>query len=74
MSPFLIPYFLPTIYNAGAEPLRGLFSPADNDVPIYLDDVQCIGTELSIDDCVSDTSTEDCTHLLDAGVQCQPAE
>ena len=43
------------------------------DTPIYLDDVQCVGTELRLEDCVSDTNTQDCLHQFhDAGVECQP--
>ncbi len=43
------------------------------DSPIYWDDVQCLGTELRLDDCVFDTNTEDCIHFFqDSGVTCQP--
>lgn len=53
---------------------RVQFPPAAEDVLIYLDDVCCIGDELRLEDCPSDTITEDCLHFLqDVGVQCQPA-
>lgn len=48
------------------------FQSGPVDSPIYLDDLQCLGTELSLEDCVSDTGTDDCIHeFQDAGVLCQ---
>ena len=38
---------------------------------IYLDNVQCSGSELDLFDCPGDTSPS-CTHSDDAGVQCNP--
>lgn len=41
--------------------------------PIYFDDVQCRGTELTLEDCEPSRDTEDCIHdFQDAGVLCQP--
>ena len=37
--------------------------------PIYLDDVQCTGTEISLLDCSSVTQ-HNCVHDEDAGVRC----
>ena len=39
--------------------------------PIYLDGVQCSGSELDLFDCPGDT-TPSCTHADDAGVRCNP--
>ena len=39
--------------------------------PIWLDNVQCDGTELTIGDCTHNGWGEHyCTHWLDAGVKC----
>ena len=38
---------------------------------IYLDNVQCSGSELDLFDCPGDTSPS-CTHVDDAGVLCNP--
>ncbi len=38
--------------------------------PIYLDDVQCSGTELSLLDCQAST-IHNCVHDEDAGVRCE---
>ena len=49
------------------------FLSGPDESPIYLDDVQCIGNELRLDECVSDTDTSDCSHAFDdVGVLCQP--
>ena len=39
--------------------------------PIYLDDVNCIGSELGLVNCSHSRHTADCTHSEDAGVRCQ---
>ena len=38
---------------------------------IYLDDVQCSGSETSLLSCTYDSNTADCSHSSDAGVRCQ---
>lgn len=46
---------------------------APDGTSIFLNNVQCLGTELALQDCVSDTTiTADCSHANDAGVMCQP--
>ena len=40
---------------------------------IWLDNVQCIGTERALINCTaSSTGVNTCTHAMDAGVRCQP--
>ena len=40
---------------------------------IWLDDVQCRGTETRLIDCpASPIGTHNCAHFEDAGVRCQP--
>ena len=39
--------------------------------PIFLDDVNCNGTEQSLTDCAAST-TSNCVHSEDAGVTCMP--
>lgn len=38
--------------------------------PIYLDNVACSGSELTLVQCSYDTHTADCVHREDAGVRC----
>ena len=38
--------------------------------PIFLDNVACVGTESSLEDCTHDPSALDCTHYEDAAVRC----
>jgi hypothetical protein len=38
--------------------------------PIYLDNVACSGSELTLAQCTYDSHTEDCEHFEDAGVRC----
>ena len=40
--------------------------------PIFLDNVACVGTENSLEDCTHDPSAADCTHHEDAAVRCNP--
>jgi len=37
---------------------------------MFLDNVACVGTENSLEDCTHDSSTSDCTHYEDAAVRC----
>ena len=39
--------------------------------PIFLDNVNCDGTESRLADCTYDSHTADCTHSEDAGIHCQ---
>ena len=39
---------------------------------IFLDDVQCTGSEGRLIDCRYDRNTGDCNHYEDASVRCQP--
>ena len=38
--------------------------------PIYLDNVQCLGTETTLSSCPYDSDTSDCFHFEDTGVRC----
>ena len=39
---------------------------------IWLDNVQCTGTERELTSCISNSSgVNDCTHAQDAGVKCE---
>lgn len=38
--------------------------------PIYLDNVDCSGGELTLAQCTYDSHTADCDHSEDAGVRC----
>ena len=38
--------------------------------PIHMDNVACVGTESSLDQCAFDSHTSDCTHVEDASVRC----
>ena len=47
------------------------FGAANDSVPIWLDDVECVGTERSIVNCFHGNWTvHDCHHNEDAGVAC----
>lgn len=49
------------------------FEPASIETPFHLDDVECLGQELALEDCVSNSDTSDCLQEFDeAGVLCQP--
>lgn len=42
--------------------------------PIWLDDVDCVGTEARIQDCQHDTwGTHNCEHTEDASINCLPS-
>lgn len=42
--------------------------------PILLDNVECLGVESTVLECVYDTHTADCSHSQDAGVICHPCK
>jgi hypothetical protein len=49
------------------------FEPAPLGTPFHLDDVECFGPELALEDCVSNADTLDCLPEFDeTGVLCQP--
>jgi hypothetical protein len=50
--------------------LQGAYGPGSG--PILLDDVTCVGTEYSLDDCGHSTwGNNNCKHTEDAAVICQ---
>ncbi len=57
----------------GAVALQSGF--ADGTGPIFLDDVQCTGTEDNLFSCPHNgIGIHNCAHSEDAGVRCQPAQ
>ena len=55
---------------------RALFSSQtpDGSGPIWLENVQCNGTESRLVNCLADPlGTQNCNHEDDVGVRCQPA-
>ena len=48
----------------------GYFLPGAEDIPIYLDNVQCIGDENLLINCDHSLLTEEDSHDEDAGVTC----
>ena len=48
------------------------FGPGDDDVPIFLDNLLCRGSESSLLNCNAQAiGVHNCVHLEDAGVVCQ---
>ena len=73
---FLLIHFLTTLTSSftviGAQGL--LFAAYGQGTgPIWLDDVQCAGTEARLIDCPStNIGSHNCIHFEDASVRCQP--
>ena len=61
---------LPFLYIADAQAFSNAFF-GQGSGPIYLDSLQCSGSELDLFDCPGDT-TPSCTHADDAGARCNP--
>ena len=60
--------------NAVSIPLGNAYFGGARDLPIWLDDVTCNGTEMRITDCASSgTGQHNCApdHSEDAGVRCE---
>ena len=58
-------------YRRGRAVLDAGFGEADTDVPIWLDQVQCTGTEEFLSDCTfNGWGDHNCRHSDDAGVIC----
>ena len=55
--------------SAGAEALR-LAAFGQGTGPIHIDNVRCVGTELTLLDCAHLT-IDNCAHTEDAGIRCQ---
>lgn len=55
-----------------AQPITdGRFGPAADDVSIHMDNLNCLGTEAKLANCLfSNWGEHDCTHAEDVGVIC----
>ena len=62
-------WFPPTRYSGITDRFYG-----EGDGPILLDNVECLGVESTILECLYDSHTADCNHSQDAGVVCLPCE
>ena len=52
---------------------HGTFLPGTG--PIWIDDIQCIGTELNLKDCITANTWQhsyNCKHLEDVNIECIP--
>lgn len=59
-------------YRKGKALTGEFYGPGDDRLQIFLDDVQCTGSETSIENCAhSDWLVHNCEHTEDAGVNCE---
>lgn len=57
--------------NSGIPKARSMAYFGEGQGPIHLDNVRCVGTELSLGECLADGSDRhNCRHSEDAGVIC----
>ena len=67
----LLAFSINLLFNPGAVPRYGAFY-GQGSGPIFLADLQCIGTEQSLLDCDANVyAFSHCYHYEDVGVQCQ---
>jgi len=68
--------FILCVILKGAVALNGTSTPNAAAIdPIFFDNVQCVGTEAMLVDCLANAlGDNDCTHTEDAGVACQERE
>lgn len=61
------------MFNSDGKALTGgFYGPGNSSLQIFLDDVQCTGSEKSIELCAhSDWLVHNCEHSEDAGVTCR---
>lgn len=51
--------------------MGNMYGPAEDGVPIWLDNIDCKGTESSLDECPHNPfGVNDCKHLEDASIYC----
>ncbi|XP_059142655.1 uncharacterized protein LOC131930260 isoform X2 [Physella acuta] len=58
-------------YTNGGHPTKESFYPDSKTVPILLDEVDCVGTEQSLEMCMANSLEHDCTNKEYAGVVCR---
>ena len=59
--------------SSGAVPQHSAYFGEGSD-PIHMDYISCTGTEYSLTDCETRSSSRQSNHSEDVGVQCQPGE